>query len=299
MELKQNSNYEYLRELEKDSLTLNEWTLILEILKENYSNLNSSTQIYDLCGGEGTFAQYLHQQFQLSSSTLIHVIDISEDLLTRRETSPQIQKHEEDVLSFVKRKDVKYNLALMKDSIHLLPHSEYFSLFEGIFHQLTPNGQFFIVTREPDVSWPLFSKARKGWKSMCLPSDELMQHLSHAGFPSVKRIKRPLPSKIDCEVWFSLIQARAFSFFMPPFCTAQDLEAGILLLKTLQTAQHWKKVKKEEAKELIEVKNNELQVNELNEDQHQELHGVFFNSEDNCFHFTQELVFIVAEKTSN
>ena len=105
--------------------------------------LDSTSQILDIGCGRGKIIGSLSSKFKLK------VKPIGIDLVNHKDKDKRIDFKKTDVISFFSRNKKKFDLILVKQTIHFLKMREIKALLIKMKKNLKPNGKILIFTLEP------------------------------------------------------------------------------------------------------------------------------------------------------
>ena len=118
------------------------------ILKFNnflYTNckLNRNSQILDIGCGRGKIIGSLKSKLNLNNKPL------GIDLVSHKDKDKRIKFEKIDALSFFSKNKKKFDLILIKQTIHLLKFNQIKKLLNQMTKSLNPGGKIFILTLDP------------------------------------------------------------------------------------------------------------------------------------------------------
>ena len=106
--------------------------------------LDTTSQILDIGCGRGKIIG------SLSSKLKLKVKPIGIDLVNHKDKDKRINFKKTDVISFFSRNKKKFDLILVKQTIHLLKMGEIKALLIKMKKNLKPNGKILIFTLDPN-----------------------------------------------------------------------------------------------------------------------------------------------------
>ncbi len=112
------------------------------IIKIN--NLNSNSQILDIGCGRGKIIGSLSSKLRLKNKP------IGIDLVKHKDRDKRINFKKIDVMTFFSTNKKKFDLILVKQTIHLLKFNQIKSLLIEMSKNLKPNGKILIFTLDPN-----------------------------------------------------------------------------------------------------------------------------------------------------
>ena len=105
--------------------------------------LNSSSKILDIGCGRGKILGHLSSKLRLKNKP------IGIDLVSHKDRDKRINFKKIDALSFFSTNKEKFDLILVKQTIHLMKFNKIKSLLAKMNENLKPNGEIFILTLDP------------------------------------------------------------------------------------------------------------------------------------------------------
>tara|TARA_B100000963_G_scaffold355884_1_gene374996 strand:+ start:5456 stop:6175 length:720 start_codon:yes stop_codon:yes gene_type:complete len=108
-----------------------------------FNNLDSNSSILDIGCGRGKIIGLLSSKLRLKKKP------IGIDLINHKDKDKRINFKKIDALSFFNSNQKKFDLILVKQTIHLLKLNEIKILLKKMENCLSPNGKIFILTLDP------------------------------------------------------------------------------------------------------------------------------------------------------
>ena len=105
--------------------------------------LDSSSKILDVGCGRGKILGHLSSKLRLKNKP------IGIDLVSHKDRDKRINFKKIDALSFFSTNKEKFDLILVKQTIHLMKFNKIKSLLVKMNENLKPNGEIFILTLDP------------------------------------------------------------------------------------------------------------------------------------------------------
>eukprot|EP00290_Baffinella_frigidus_P056819 CAMPEP_0180380662 /NCGR_PEP_ID=MMETSP0989-20121125/26170_1 /TAXON_ID=697907 /ORGANISM="non described non described, Strain CCMP2293" /LENGTH=272 /DNA_ID=CAMNT_0022380163 /DNA_START=6 /DNA_END=824 /DNA_ORIENTATION=- len=131
----------------------------------------------------------------------------------------------------------EFDLALIKEVIHLVDDKDLDGVFAGIFRRLRSGGRCLVVTRPQEVDYPLPAQARAVWKQNQPPAQRFVDAATRGGFKSAVVSQEERQSSCDSEQWCAMIRARFWSTFTD--FSDEDLERGVQELLDERGSDTW------------------------------------------------------------
>ena len=128
----------------KNWLSSKRYILSLNKFLIKMSKLNSSSQILDIGCGRGKIIGSLSSQLKLKNRPT------GIDLVNHRDRDRRINFRKIDALSFFSNNKIKFDLILVKQTIHLLKMREIKNLLIKMKKSLKPKGKILIFTLDPN-----------------------------------------------------------------------------------------------------------------------------------------------------
>ena len=167
--------------------------------------LNSNSNILDIGCGRGKILGSLNSRLKLKKKPL------GIDLINHKEKDKRISFKKIDAISFFSNNKNKYDLILIKQTIHLLSFSKIKTLMSLCKKNLNPNGKIFIFTLETtNNELPTF-KLMKSKLSKSLLRDKKIFKLITKIYPFNIKKKFIYKVKIDKKKYLSMIKNRYIS----------------------------------------------------------------------------------------
>ena len=111
---------------------------------EKISKLDSSSKILDIGCGRGKIAGSLKSKFKLKNKP------IGIDLVNHKDKDKRIHFLKSDAVSFFSKNKIKFDLILVKQTIHLFKMNEIKILLIKMKKSLKPKGKILILALDPD-----------------------------------------------------------------------------------------------------------------------------------------------------
>ena len=118
-------------------------------------NLNSNSKILDIGCGRGKIIGVLSSKLRLKNKP------IGIDLINHRDKDKRFYFKKIDALSFFSSNKNKFDLILIKQTIHLFGMSEIKILLDKMTKSLSSSGKIFIFTLDPNTEIPNFNLMKR------------------------------------------------------------------------------------------------------------------------------------------
>ena len=133
-----------IKNWDKDNwLSSKSYILKLNIFLTNIIKLDSSSKILDIGCGRAKIVGSLSSKLNLRNKP------IGIDLVNHKDKDKRIKFEKIDALSFFSKNKKKFDLILIKQTIHLLKFNQIKKLLNQMTKSLNPRGKIFILTLDP------------------------------------------------------------------------------------------------------------------------------------------------------
>ena len=203
----------------KNWLSSRRYILSLNKFLIKMCKLNSSSQILDIGCGRGKIIGSLSSQLKLKNRPT------GIDLVNHRDRDRRINFRKIDALSFFYKNKKKFDLILIKQTIHLLPFKEIKPLLSQLEKHLTPHGKILIFMIKPYKNeFPQFSLMKRKF-SNSLKQQIKISKLITSFYP--KRVYKSFSYKVKIskKEYMNMILKRFMSILL--YMTKKEILEGI------------------------------------------------------------------------
>ena len=169
------------------------------------NKLNSNSQILDIGCGRGKILGSLSSKLRLKNKP------IGIDLVKHKDRDKRINFKKIDVIKYLKKNDKKFDLILIKQTIHLLNFREIKKLISLCKTQLKKEGKILIFSLETSKNEiPTFFLMKKRLKTSLNRDKKIITFLSKL-YPNIKKKKFSFKVKISTKKYMEMIKNRYIS----------------------------------------------------------------------------------------
>ena len=167
--------------------------------------LNRDSQILDIGCGRGKILGFLYSKFRFKNKP------IGIDIETHKDRDKRINFKKIDVIKYLKNNDKKFDLILIKQTIHLLNFREIKKLISLCKAQLKKEGKILIFSLETSKNEiPTFFLMKKRLKTSLNRDKKIITFLSKL-YPNIKKNKFSFKVKISTKKYMEMIKNRYIS----------------------------------------------------------------------------------------
>ena len=167
--------------------------------------LNRDSQILDIGCGRGKILGFLYSKLRLKNKP------IGIDIETHKDRDKRINFKKIDVIKYLKNNDKKFDLILIKQTIHLLNFREIKKLISLCKAQLKKEGKILIFSLETSKNEiPTFFLMKKRLKTSLNRDKKIITFLSKL-YPNIKKNKFSFKVKISTKKYMEMIKNRYIS----------------------------------------------------------------------------------------
>ncbi len=167
--------------------------------------LNRESQILDIGCGRGKILGFLYSKLRLKNKP------IGIDIETHKDRDKRINFKKIDGIKYLKNNNKKFDLILIKQTIHLLNFSEIKKLISLCKTKLKKEGKIFILSLETSKNEiPTFFLMKKRLKTALNRDKKIISFLSKL-YPNIKKKKFSFKVKISTKKYMEMIKNRYIS----------------------------------------------------------------------------------------
>ena len=182
-----------------------------------YSNLNSNSKILDIGCGRGKILGNLSIKLRLKFKP------IGIDIENHKDRDKKIVFKKTDAINFFKSNKNSFDLILIKQTIHLLKMSEIKALIKLCKKNLSPKGQIFIFTLDPNKNEiPTFKKMREKLQQSLSRDKKIVNLIMNTNKSIIKKFIYKV--KIKKQKYLKMVKDRYISTLLD--FTLNDIQIG-------------------------------------------------------------------------
>ena len=167
--------------------------------------LNRDSQILDIGCGRGKILGFLYSKLRLKNKP------IGIDIETHKDRDKRINFKKIDAIKYLKNNNKKFDLILIKQTIHLLNFREIKKLISLCKTQLKKEGKILIFSLETSKNEiPTFFLMKKRLKTSLNRDKKIITFLSKL-YPNIKKNKFSFKVKISTKKYMEMIKNRYIS----------------------------------------------------------------------------------------
>jgi len=167
--------------------------------------LNRESQILDIGCGRGKILGFLYSKLRLKNKP------IGIDIETHKDRDKRINFKKIDAIKYLKKNNKKFDLILIKQTIHLLNFGEIKKLIFLCKTQLKKEGKILILSLETSKNEiPTFFLMKKRLKTSLNRDKKIITFLSKL-YPNIKKKKFSFKVKISTKRYMEMIKNRYIS----------------------------------------------------------------------------------------
>ena len=180
--------------------------------------INSNSKILDIGCGRGKILGSLSSKLKLKEKPL------GIDIVNHKDRDKRINFKRINVLNFSLKKDQKFDLILIKQTIHLMKFSEMKKLLKFLKKSLNPKGKILIFTLDTGKNEIPTFKLMKHKLNQSLKRDKKIFNLITTLYP-YKKSKFSHKVSITKKKYIKMIQKKYISILLP--LTKEQIQIGV------------------------------------------------------------------------
>ena len=181
--------------------------------------INSKFKILDIGCGRGKILGSLSTKLKLKEKPL------GIDIVNHKDRDKRINFKRVNILNFSLRKDQKFDLILIKQTIHLMKFDEIKRLLKLLKKKLNPNGKIFIFTLDTGKNEIPTFKLMKLKLNQSLQRDRKILKIITNLYPYRIKKKFIFNAKISKKKYLKMVKSRYISTLIP--FSKKQLDQGI------------------------------------------------------------------------
>jgi ubiquinone/menaquinone biosynthesis C-methylase UbiE len=181
--------------------------------------INSKFKILDIGCGRGKILGSLSTKLKLKNKPL------GIDIVNHKDRDKRINFKRVNILNFSLRKDQKFDLILIKQTIHLMKFNEIKRLLKLLKKKLNPSGKILIFTLDTDKNEIPTFKLMKLKLNQSLQRDRKILKIITNLYPYRIKKKFIFNAKISKKKYLKMIESRYISTLIP--FSKKQLDQGI------------------------------------------------------------------------
>tara|TARA_B100001027_G_scaffold55800_1_gene37549 strand:+ start:19 stop:729 length:711 start_codon:yes stop_codon:yes gene_type:complete len=190
-------------------LSSNKYIKSLKSFLTHNVRLNSRSNILDIGCGRGKILGSLTSDLKLKTKP------IGIDIVNHKDKDNRIKFMNIDAVDFFLKNDKKFNLIIIKQTIHLLNYTKIKRLLPLCKNSLKPNGRVLIFTLDSSKNELPTFKLMKICLLKSLKRDKKIINLISRLYPQRKMKKFIFKVKIDKKKYLEMVQQRYISILLP------------------------------------------------------------------------------------
>ena len=207
----------------KTWLSSNRYIKSLKSFLTQHVNLNSRSNVLDIGCGRGKILGSLSSDLKLKNKP------IGIDIVNHKDKDHRIKFKNMDAVDFFLKNKKKFNLIIIKQTIHLLNYTKIKRLLILCKNSLKPNGRILIFTLNSSKNELPTFKLMKINLLKSLKKDKKIINLISRLYPQRKKMKFIFKVKIDKKKYLEMVQQRYISILLP--LKKKEILKGIQELK--------------------------------------------------------------------
>ena len=189
---------------------------IIEYVNNNFDN---DSKILDIGCGRGKILGHLNKRLRLQNQPL------GIDIINHKDKDKRIKFKKIDAVNFFLNNKIKFDLILIKQTIHLLSLDKIKKLISLCKKNLRPGGKIFILTLDTDKNELPSFKLMKIYLKKSLKRDKKILDIIKQSYPYSKKFFFKYKVSITKKEYIKMIERRFISTLL--FLTNKELLKGI------------------------------------------------------------------------
>ena len=207
----------------KTWLSSNKYINSLNSFLTHNVRLNSGSNILDIGCGRGKILGSLSSKLKLKNKP------IGIDIVNHKEKDNRIKFKNIDAVDFFLKNNKKFNLIIIKQTIHLLNYTKIKRLLSLCKKSLKPHGRILIFTLDSSNNeLPTFKLMQINLLKSFKRDKKIINLISRL-YPQIKKKKFTFKVKIDKKKYLEMIQQRYISILLP--LNRKEISKGVQELK--------------------------------------------------------------------
>ena len=175
---------------------------------DKINHFNSNTKILDVGCGRGKIIGSLSSKFNFINKP------IGIDIVNHRDKDKRIHFKKIDALSFFSKNKKKFDIILIKQTIHLLKINQIKNLLDKMKKSLNPNGKILILTLDPNKNKiPCFNLMKNKLSKSLNRDKKILSHILRL-YPKIILKKFIYEVEIPKKEYVNMISARYISILL-------------------------------------------------------------------------------------
>jgi len=209
----------------KNWLSSNAYISSLSHFLKKQIHFNKETKILDIGCGRGKIVSRLSKQYRMNN------LPLGIDVVKHKDVANRIRFIRTNALKYLGKTKEKFDVILLKQSIHLFNFSEIKKILELSKKNLTPKGKILILALHPKENyWPVF-KTFKSKLIKSLKKDKIILNLIKFNFKKYKINYFNFKVRMSRDLYLQMIKSR-FNTCLLNF-SSKEIKIGIEEIKKI------------------------------------------------------------------
>jgi ubiquinone/menaquinone biosynthesis C-methylase UbiE len=209
----------------KNWLSSNAYISSLSHFLKKQINFNKETKILDIGCGRGKIVSRLSKQYRMKN------LPLGIDVVKHKDTADKIRFIRINALKYLGKTKEKFDVILLKQSVHLFNFSEIKKVLELSKKNLTPKGKILILALHPKENyWPLF-KTFKLKLIKSLKKDKIILNLIKFNFKKYKINYFNFKVRMSRDQYLQMIKSRFNTCLLN--LSSKEIKIGIEEIKAI------------------------------------------------------------------